>query len=126
MIAANELRIGNWVYVQSNKLVKELKPVTPHKIKVVTKQEEHKWHPIPLSPEILVDNCGFQKTHFGNFYRIDNNQNFPWLEDNEDGTFDLTVGDPEYSIGTIRYIHQLQNAYHALTQTELTIDLSPK
>lgn len=78
--------------------------------------------PIPLTPEILVDACGFEKTHFGNFYRIDNGKFSPWLE-RENDFFDVMVSDPEYSIGEVRNIHQLQNLYFALTGEELPIDI---
>lgn len=118
---ASELRIGNLVYV-GNKL--------RHVCGTIDKTIQHNYHPqnstysenyenecepIPLTEEWLV------KFGFENFYN-------EFLSSN--GYFDLIFNDDKVSLRVegqwlsleIKYVHQLQNLYFALTNEELTLN----
>lgn len=113
MIAANELRIGNWVnYLDINGL-------NPAQIEIDDfinlKEDGEKnfpFSPIPLTPEIL-EKCGAIVYEFdnglGNQYRI------------KDRLFVIRDGDiVDYGSSVIiKHLHQLQNLYWCLTGTEL-------
>lgn len=103
MIKATELRIGNWILGASR-----LQPVQAT-AKMIAQLEEGLFvvQPIPLTPEIL-DRCGI---FLGSRIEV-------WIESTQlsrsiviDGGFN----------GGIKYLHQLQNIYFALTETELEI-----
>ena len=128
MIDAKELRIGNLVksvyapygHPQDSKM----EVVDIHileRINDYRPSDNFIYYPINITPEI-IEKCGFQHTHFGNFYRIDNGKFSPWLEWEGD-FFDVMVGDPEYSIGELKYVHQLQNIYFILCGEELQVNI---
>lgn len=120
MIAANELRIGNYVNHKSEGISR------------VTEIESHKNHigvtplsfnnyvfmcaeikPIPLTPEIL-EKCGFVSNPYQDRYELGDFhfeycaiRNIVWCE----------------KYPHIKYLHQLQNLYFALTGEELIINL---
>ena len=54
-LSASELRIGNWIYNEDTKMEYQ---VDAHGILVVSRSPENR-SPIPLSPDILIKNCGF-------------------------------------------------------------------
>lgn len=137
MIAANELRIGNWVLVETtvdNKVVVVnaqwgyhwFSPLPEHRRGIETVSIDSAY-PIPLTPEILVG-CGLTvvKEHSIDPLCIE----YGTLMD-EDGDYDFHI---QYE-GSICYfmwygddvaitsLHQLQNLYFALTGTELNIQL---
>lgn len=115
MIAAQELRIGNYVEVECRH------------IPVLNGQEIDYGHavqlPIPLTTEIL-EKCGFEKSSMWNCLtnRIDEYGLLNiYLDTLSYGLFDTQSGDEYRSWDNrIEYLHQLQNLYFALTQTELT------
>ncbi len=77
--------------------------------------------PIQLTPEIL-EKCGFDydasyevpKVQKGNFI----------LWDGFDGSFSANFGGLTRLDVYVKYLHQLQNLYFALTETELEVDIS--
>ena len=122
MIQANELRIGNWVKLFNDEL---------NKIYVISKTAiqveggiiggevfklEH-INPVPITLEIL-EKFGFYKTN-----RIDSGElcpcyaifSFALMIRHNSFFVDWIGGNTE-----IKYLHQLQNLYFALTNTELT------
>ena len=127
---ANELRIGNWV---STIYGMEFQ-VYPMAFKQMPTDEKHNlildtWKPIPLTEEWLLK-FGFedvdlnmsgsnwlvkeQKGIWRQAIRIAYNE---WSEE-----WSLTlecVSPPTLSIARIKYVHQLQNIYFALTGKEL-------
>lgn len=130
MINANELRIGNifWEDYGGYKIVTGIKLTDDGKAADVYGKAlgftvsgsflSEDINPIPLTPELLVK-CGFEKditSHFGGYLSPKNN---------EGGQMRIT--DNKWFSGvnhaTVDYLHQLQNLYFALTQTELTINL---
>ena len=106
---AKDLRIGNWVcgMMTGNFQVE--------KTDFATFEAINCWG-IPLSPEILIA-CGFNNSMGSKFWDYDR-----W--------FALEVEDNHFLYDLFRnkqveiyYLHQLQNLYFALTNTELTIKL---
>ena len=144
MIAANDLRIGNWVqltdawyknhpqYYNEPKMqkVKTFNYDYLLKTHYINSYDLSDLEPIPLTEKILLD-CGFEqrKSLSSIEYFIGTNEvTYDWL-------FSITwLNHPEsinapnapfYRNGrhTIYFLHQLQNLYYALTQKELTITL---
>jgi hypothetical protein len=106
MIQENELRIGNWVFMDNRRY--------------------HKWadvdytcnpddfSPIPLTPELL-EKCGFEYSE-GWYHRKISGLNLNILP-NSDYHID---GE---QIAPLKSLHQLQNLYFSLTNEELQIQL---
>lgn len=110
---AQELRIGNWVYQQSSKMVKEEVYTTPCKIQTINSQTGFKYQPIPLTEEILL-NCGFIPCSI-----IDDEFSLNGMTILKDwGVFTCKKTEVE-----IEYVHQLQNIFYILTNQELEIKL---
>jgi len=109
MISANELRIGNWV---NNALSQ------PIQVEV----ENIKWaqdiYPIPLSPEIMFK-AGF--TYSDPFWQLKHHNAAGLIE-----IYDSEEDGQPYIYNwqaSIRYVHQLQNLVHALSNAELEVNL---
>lgn len=137
MVNANELRIGNWVnkdnfvfdYMGGSRNVPVLTQVTIDNFRKVSSECES----IPLTPDIL-EQCGFfiSKIPFDQDYSLyEKNEDtfflqFDWRRRNE-GYSILVRGDEFISIGNnVKYIHELQNVFHSLYQTELLVNLNTK
>lgn len=73
--------------------------------------------PIPLTEELLLK-CGFYHNEKIE-YRL-HCPEFPITIDIDD--FGIQISD-SWEFGNIRYLHELQNLYYALTKTELIINL---
>lgn len=110
MINANELRIGNWVTVG---------PHSNFQVKVIN--EKNKFEPIPLSPQILEE-FGFTHEWTDGFIkgRLDREGQY-FIRFNEEGYSFAWEFCRNESV-EIRYLHQLQNLYFALTKKELEIN----
>jgi hypothetical protein len=114
MLLANELRIGNWL--QSEMFgVKQIFQVTPLHIKILYKDSPGIYSPIPLTPEIL-QKAGFDKEDLFNTWYL----NLFQMVLDDDGTFYSSYM-PEAV--HVKYVHQVQNLYYALTGQELQINL---
>lgn len=121
MIAPNELRIGNWVspFISPRSNVDCFMISAEDILKL--SQGVGEAYPIPLSSEILK-RCGCYTLH-GVIWR---HRGLPESIDiNDEKThYELFINDEAgYKIAEIKYLHQLQNLYFALTGTELTINL---
>lgn len=119
MIAANELRVGNWIRWKSTGAIERV-------YNIITNT---KWHsgndvdlndaePIEITEDILL-NAGFVQVEM-QFWK-----DYMFLQKiGGDWTFGQT---PEYDesghITTIWYVHQLQNIWFALTGEELKLEL---
>jgi len=146
MIKSTELRIGNWVKddkdrIGSVHLMTMLNGVyTLHLLPYLSSNHFHKklsqLKPIPLSEEILLK-AGFKKhgkvvsylslnTGLSDGYD-DVEALLNWsdfTEKNEGELLFVFEGKGRWiNISHIKYLHQLQNLFHALTNTELTINL---
>ena len=113
----NELRIGNYVFSAEDNKNGEVFQIDSRGIIFVNKngnrwQDLKNIQPIPLTEEILLK-CGFEK---------DENKMFVFnrkvIYKKNDNTFHFYCCDIE-----IKYLHQLQNLYFALTGQELEINL---
>jgi hypothetical protein len=127
MIKANELCVGNWIYgLVKNKDFGKILNKIPFKIKdgehidiVCNNTNQSDFiECIPLTTEIL-EKCGFQKKDI--FF-----EKKPLGIYINTETIDIDV----WYIGAVRlktkhlkYLHQLQNLYFALTGEELTVNI---
>lgn len=124
MIAANELRIGNWVkQLQTGRLDK----IDLFMMGEIASDETYLDHlfPIPLTPEVL-EKAGFVNPQ-GDYWQKDNELMLAfdscwwwtnsWEPDGEFG-FDTLAQYRE-----IEHLHQLQNLYFSITNKELKITL---
>ena len=114
MIQANELRIGNWVQRFDGSVfqVTKFDIFQLHEIPLYLNPK-----PIPITEEWLLK-LGFEERKNLIFTYSFPNKKYAYtiFGDNEDG-FSITL---LYKI-EIKYVHQLQNLYFALTGEELTI-----
>lgn len=112
---ANELRIGN--YLQSSCIIKI-------DAKFIYEYEKvgGNYKPIPLSEEILLK-CGAKVLRDKERWVIEFGHNEGLYFDIHEKYVELCFQRGEYPFFKIDYLHQLQNLYFALTQTELTINL---
>lgn len=120
MIDKKDLRIGNWVDIFTDLNMAGKKSVRTGAIRDGAELDKKEFEGIPLTPEIL-EKCGFIKSETNEFYV----NNALWLEATPlvtpiycDGT-----GFKRYIGRHIKYVHQLQNLYYALTGEELEITL---
>jgi hypothetical protein len=113
---ANELRIGNFINRNDIKL-----PLTEFSFDLV--KVLYNYSPIPLTEEWLLK--------FG-FENMTSNERFPWWEHKDfiyldfrillyENNFYFDNGASEHCGQPLKYVHQLQNIYFALTGEELTI-----
>lgn len=113
---ATELRIGNHVYRQSDKMVINRNSV--YQIEVVTKQTESKYDPIPLTEEWLIK-FGFHYSDDDNeFLELELMHKIKLYADNSNNFSTVVLRLKENEI-EIKSVHQLQNLYFALTGKEL-------
>lgn len=129
MIAANELRIGNFVtdeFYDSFKTIIEVESINKEGVNLEIQDDGNypecasTWikplylfdvlHGIPITPEILKK-CGLW-LHNDSIYIYKH-----WARIRITKNFELILDDNKW--GKIKYLHQLQNLYFALTQTEL-------
>lgn len=128
MIDSKELRIGNWVYRQWNKMLKQAdgERSQPDQIDKVMLQHSNMFDPIPINETMLLK-CGFEK-HAPNGMSM---QDISVLLVNEKGHIEVyqSIFNEEYLVTTtisfphVRYLHQLQNLYFSLKGEELNIEL---
>lgn len=116
MIAANELRIGNKVLRTKNN---SLFTITAIDISTIANGDLSVTG-IPLTPEIL-EQCGFKKSHQG--YMELSRDEFNLAFDETGLDIAINGNDIANTLSHIKYLHQLQNLYFALTGTELEINL---
>jgi hypothetical protein len=126
MIKANELRLGNiinWLSSDGWKFTR----VNIKMLKLLPKREDvHEYlaaKDVPLTPELL-EKCGFVKTKMPftgeiGYAKSDEGNYFIGLVENAYG---FSLHNPHFNL-QIKYLHQLQNLYFALTGEELAIDM---
>lgn len=128
MIQPNELRIGNWVYDTINDHIVKIIGIRLENVvcewghlKGEYKCNYEYLEPIPLNEELLAK-CMFSEYEFEDDIFLHDEEDvcvqksgkvyYPYSFENSD-----TIGTP------IRYLHQLQNLFFALTGKELEIKL---
>lgn len=118
-IQVSDLRIGNWLITYAAALPQYFK-ITSWHIKYFDENGFRDESPIPLTPELLEKNCGFKNGLLINFeksikIKVSSIDPIAYVGNATD-----TSG---VAIKNIQFLHQLQNLYFALTQTELPITL---
>lgn len=128
MIQPNELRLGNWVYDAMNDLNCKVIGIEYEHEHCLWEQLDGKYlspcdllNPIPLNEELLAK-CMFSEYEFEDDIFLHDEEDvcvqksgkvyYPYSFENSD-----TIGTP------IRYLHQLQNLFFALTGKELEVKL---
>lgn len=132
---AKELRIGNWIsMVEDPVKYKDFHQVTLLKENFIEVHHglvgSENYYPHPLTPEIL-EKCGYQK--YGSYpmykkrkpkkegYHLQYEE-LSINDVNEDGKEFMTMMNAQCI--ALKYLHQLQNLFFALTNEELTVNLS--
>ena len=146
MIAANELRIGNYfhpcdtrggVTIPNTTIIWKVGSIDKFgKVAVIEPSNENNIYltiyecsPIPLTPEIL-EKCGFEKSkkQEDGFCLFMNQFTFIDLDNDGEGyhvflrqfdSSDKSINDCVLIDSTLFHLHQLQNLYYALTGEEL-------
>lgn len=112
---ASELRIGNLFLEKNSKT--EIKVLQLSENEIVFEGDfKGQWQaePIPLTEDWLL-RFGFKHTGNGFYINIKSKIDLCNIGDKY-----FNLGFKNISIGNIKYVHQLQNLYFALTNTELS------
>lgn len=121
MVKANEVRVNNWFLSDNNERFQVGREILLSE-KFWSDLNENKIQPISLTTELL-ECCGFEEQQDETIYSKEFNDLFRPLEL-------MFLGDGQGAgitykweeVGrSFRYLHQLQNVFHALTQIELEI-----
>lgn len=113
---ASELRIGNWVKANDNGEYQVLQLLS----------DANNLEPIPLTEEWFKKFNATKDKEFNMHYTLPINGDYGYLlflKDKDE--YDVFIHIDEDSIllyNNIKYVHQLQNLYFALTGNELTIE----
>ena len=124
MIQANELRIGNLVNSKNDGIIS----ITNISEKSVAVSEAHCYNhipvefisPIPLTEEWLLK-FGFKKRKNRHLFHWENKIVISEYKDEFENFFYPKTGYDIRFSNEIKYVHQLQNLYFALTGAELTV-----
>jgi len=127
MIQANELRIGNWVYITdtlTQLFYKQEVQINIHNLMYLCGECKEPFElniePIPITEEWLLK-FGFKekKDNDGIFgFKL---KNFWYINEYQFRLSDFIETHGMLIDNKIHYVHQLQNLYFALTNQELTI-----
>ncbi len=114
MIPANELRVGNWV-----KDIEGFDFLFRVEARHIARSENNPcWRPIPLDDQHF-ERFGFEMDHGD--WQMDGVKIGEHEEWEGEQTFRLSIPDwILYKSPEIKYVHQLQNIFFALTNEELT------
>lgn len=115
---AEELRIGNWV-----KMYDEPKQVESIELPTwVNGFGIHHIQPIPLTPEILEKAATYTKSYSYYFEvpEVKRTVAVTWYDNEQKRVF---LNDNYIGILHLQYVHELQNLIHALTSSELPLNL---
>jgi hypothetical protein len=111
---ATELRIGNWVLDGH-----DYERVNYRMIEMIVKNEAE-FDPIKLTEEILLKSCVRQDVKKFLFKVLDG---YNWVEE-RNGEYLWFINRFDFHLkAPLKYVHQLQNLYFALTGEELNVEL---
>lgn len=125
MIVANELRVGNWINIPECAINTKVKTIDTQRFAVERDNIDlspgenvffyKSANPISLTPEIL-EKCGFEANKYNDEFKyglllLD-------CEYTDKGEFNVVFNDCKLPLA-LKYLHQLQNLYYALTGEEL-------
>ena len=127
----NELRVENWVYNDDNTYskiegIRLFGDVVSNEIEIYSKDNVEgtlsisKLSPIPLTEEILLK-CGFKnsKSNIITYTYINN----PAYYITEIGNCFTFISCDKIRVRSIKYLHELQNLFFAITGEELEVEL---
>lgn len=117
MVKSNELRVGNWIFIDNGEKPKYAYQVTAHDIEEIEGNGEDCF-PIPLTEEKLLKSGFIQiedEEMNSGWYRKTSTNSDNFIIWNFDGVLTLNG----YSDAPLLYLHQLQNLYYAITGNEL-------
>lgn len=124
-MTANELRIGNYVFLKETQSFQKIVGITEENPFVDTITFDYlNWEdiePIELTEEILLK-CGFEIAYKSDFTKTFNNAQ----DDRFSAKINISSGLSIWYLGIpikVMYLHQLQNLYFSLTDKELKINL---
>lgn len=127
MIQPNELRLLNWVKLNDEDLFCKVLVIDNFglsvdivKTKEITWIEYEQFSPVELTPDILEAAGCVYIDEIGAYY-INGHSLFEFIDGIKFNIF--SANDSDCYI-TIKYLHQLQNLYFALTGEELQIDIT--
>jgi hypothetical protein len=132
MVQPNELKIGNWVMAPMRLTTesyetKDFNTLIPYRIVFISENYGHAelFQPIPISPEILekagfnlrvIEESVFKEKYYANrAFWFDKE---PFIEG-----YQFSIRGHSYFNCFIKYVHQIQDLYFALTGEELNITL---
>lgn len=95
-----------------------------HRIKVIDSVSPENLTPIELTPEVLVDWCGFKGVNdkYYNNFLFDNSNSIKFDKDDDCWWYSLDESDAScYRVCKLDYLHELQNLYYVLNKKELEI-----
>lgn len=137
MIKSNDLRLGNFFYMNIEGRIQyhKVSVISENSIAAIDKDgarfvglSENSLKPIPLTPEIL-EKCGFidrsgsipNRMSFGvtMFKRLE----LVWYAQDSFIRYQTKSEGFTLPFEHVKYLHQLQNLYFALTGEELTVNL---
>ena len=136
MIDVRDLRIGNYVKLNSGVIIKVLSVGSNYiNLNTLGRIEDCEINPILLTPEIL-EKCGFEYSS-NHVYEYKDDENILFDEPNDwNNTKKYPIGIfggesnfliPYTPHGEViircKYLHQLQNMYYAVTQKELEVNI---
>jgi hypothetical protein len=123
-IQANELRIGNWVTYHDPDEGDMPCRIDGTDIAKLEIDDDYraKHSPIELTPEIL-EKCGFSKTSYDgeSWYEYEAKNGIVFCEDDKNGYCEVSLD--LYDCIRVKYVHELQNLYFALTGKEIKINI---
>ena len=131
-IKTSDLRLGNWLYyTNETKFLMQVVAIGDDWVQLdfegnesdVFENTDKEIYPIPFSDRFLSE-LSKNIIYDGYLMYIGPNNDLEVYVGIKDGVIFLTpsVNDDDFEIGiSIRYVHELQNIYHALTGKELEI-----
>lgn len=136
MIDAKEIRIGNLLVFRN-----KIKPVTDIRVEhipqysaIINLTDKEHIREIHLTPQLLVDACGFEKTRDGDFIKAFQELTHHLkliLDTKYEWAYPIICEAPEFasqdinmiSLNRINSLHHLQNIWWSLSQTELQVNI---
>jgi len=121
MLDAKDLRIGNlikWISTNTVEVVQEINSCG--KYHLINNVQITDAEPIELTEEWLLI-FGFERHELDNWFYLKIINDWTRLNININGSVcELSISN-HGAVINVAYVHQLQNLYYALTQTELTL-----
>lgn len=128
MIDPKELRIGNYLKCRDDKAhgeVLEICYIGKDGAATINGWSYKEWSPIPLTPNLLLANCGFHKDEeYFKFQPDFENIEYSVVQFPE-GHWIVSKGFINYNheLRSIKYLHELQNLLWEVGRVELPINL---